>query len=92
MIDIHIDKFNNKKRTKNGEVVSSLSNVKEYKILKKSLSNFTTTKYGIGLYRVYLGDIDRDFINNIFCIFKREQNQRGITEGFLKVKETSRSL
>lgn len=92
MIDILIDKFNNKKRTKNGEVVSSLSNVKEFKILKKSLSHFTTTKYGIGLYRVYFGDIDRNFINNYTLFIQKREKPMGNNGGLPKKLKKLRAV
>lgn len=92
VIDILIDKFNNKKRTKDGEVVSSLSNVTEYKALKKSLSHFTTTKYGIGLYRVYFGDIDRDFINNYILYIQKRAKLMGNNGGLPKKLKKLRAV
>lgn len=71
MIDFLIEKFQNKKRIKKGEVITSMSNAKEYKILKKSLNNFTTAKYGMRLYRVNFGDIDKDFINNYILYIQK---------------------
>lgn len=41
MIDYLIKKFSEKEKEKNGKIVKSLASVKDYKIIKKALEEFT---------------------------------------------------
>lgn len=64
MIDILIDNFSNKQRVKNGKIVSSFANVKEYKLLKTSLSNFTKEKYKKSFSSYFFRDIQEAFLTD----------------------------
>ncbi|WP_165020632.1 tyrosine-type recombinase/integrase [Dysgonomonas sp. ZJ279] len=62
MIDLLIDRFAKQQRFKNGKVVSSASNVKEYTILKNSLNDFTKQKYGKSLSSYFFRNIGEQFL------------------------------
>lgn len=62
MIDCLIEDFSKKERVKNGKVVSSFANVKEYKILKTSLTNFTKEKYKKAFSSYFFNDIKEPFL------------------------------
>ena len=64
IIDHLIEKFSKKERIKNGKIVVSKSNEKEYKILKGILSEFVKKHYNIGLHRVFFADIDNEFLTH----------------------------
>lgn len=77
MLDYLIEKFNQKERIKNGEIVKSSSNVKEYGILKRVLSEFTTKKYKMALNRIYLADIDEKFLTDFIQFLQQRGKKKG---------------
>ncbi len=62
MIDLLIDRFSKQERFKNGKVVLSTSNVKEYTILKNSLNDFTKQKYSKSLSSYFFRNITEQFL------------------------------
>ncbi|MBF0648572.1 tyrosine-type recombinase/integrase [Dysgonomonas sp. GY75] len=75
-IDILIEYFGNKKRIKNGVEVSSYSNVREYKFLKSSLSEFTRQKYNKQLQSFHFNHITKEFLHDyaVFLQLKGAKN------------------
>ncbi|NDV46333.1 hypothetical protein D0T49_04680 [Paludibacter sp. 221] len=64
VIDYQIDFFEKKERFKNGNVVSSFSNIREYGFLKSSLNAFTKRKYHKAFSGFYFKDINEQFLND----------------------------
>lgn len=62
MIDELIERFTNQQRFKNGKIVTSKSNAREYKFLKSSLSTFTKKKYGKAFSTYFFRDITEQFL------------------------------
>lgn len=77
IIDHLIEKYGKKERIKNGKIVKSNSNKKEYEILKRVLAEFTTKKYKIGLHRIFFADIDEEFLTH----FVKHLQDRGKKNG-----------
>lgn len=62
MIDYLIKKFSEKEKEKNGKIVKSLASVKDYKIIKRALEEFTQKKYNKPLSVFYFSDITKQFL------------------------------
>lgn len=62
MIDSLINRFKKQERYKNGKIVSSISNVKEYSVLKNSLNDFTRQKYSKSFSSYYFRNIGEQFL------------------------------
>jgi len=77
MLDYLIEKFNQKERIKNGLIVKSSSNVKEYGILKRILTEFTTKKYKTALNRIYFADIDERFLTDFVQFLQQRGKKKG---------------
>lgn len=90
MIDFLIEKFSEKERLKNGKYVTSSSNVKEYEILKRLLTDFTKKKYDYGLGKFFFGDIDEKFISDFVQYLQKRGksmgNQGGVRHRLKKLK------
>lgn len=87
VIDHLIDTYNNKERFKNGNIVSSYSNVREYQFLKNSLSDFTKQKYNKTFSGYYFKNINEEFLNDYaMFLHKRgaENGNKGAVVGRLK--------
>jgi len=89
MIDYLIEKFSEKERLKNGKYVTSSSNVKEYEILKRLLTDFTKKKYDLGFNKFYFADIDERFLSDFVLYLQRRGKKMGNRGG---VKHRLRKL
>lgn len=83
MIDSLEMRFREKKRIKNGQIIDSLNNAKQYVSIRKVLIEFTQEQYGKALSSYYFQDIDERFLLDFaFWIKKRgihNGNQGGLT-------------
>lgn len=87
MIDELIEKFTNQKRFKNGKVVTSKSNAREYKFLKSSLSSFTKERYGKFFFTYFFRDITEQFLLDYALYLQMrgaEKGNKGVVVGRLK--------
>lgn len=62
MIDSLEMRFREKKRIKNGQIIDSLNNAKQYVSIRKVLIEFTQEQYGKALSSYYFQDIDEQFL------------------------------
>lgn len=90
MIDYLIIKFSEKEKEKNGKIVKSLSSVKDYKIMKKALEEFTRKKYNKPLSVYYFSDITKQFLLD-FVLFTQKKgiangNKAGLNQKLRKLR------
>lgn len=83
MIDFLQEKFLKKERIKNGVVISSYSNSKQYEWMRKSLCEFTKQTYNRSLSSFFFQDITETFILD-YTLFTKKQglangNKSGLT-------------
>ena len=62
MIDALEQRFREKRRIKNGQVVDSVSNAKHYVAMRKELQAFVKEKYGRAFSSYYFSDITERFL------------------------------
>ncbi|GAB6119757.1 phage integrase SAM-like domain-containing protein [Dysgonomonas termitidis] len=90
MIDELIEEFGKKERFKNGEIIGSSANVKEYKLLKNSLSNFTRDKYKKGFSSYYFTNLNETFLNDYTVYLQvrgaEKGNKGGVIQKLKKLK------
>jgi hypothetical protein len=84
-IDIIIRQLNERKRFKNGKVLSSVSTAKNYKYLKDSLIKFTEDKYSRKFSTYFFNEITEQFIKD-FVLYTQEQGARNGNEAGLVPK------
>lgn len=87
MIDDLIERFTNQQRFKNGKIVTSTSNAREYKFLKSSLSAFTKQKYGKAFSTYFFRDITEKFLLDYALYLQvkgAENGNKGAVVGRLK--------
>ncbi|MBF0575494.1 tyrosine-type recombinase/integrase [Dysgonomonas sp. GY617] len=87
MIDQLIDRFSNQQRFKNGKLVTSNSNAREYKFLKGSLTAFTKQKYGKAFSSYFFRDITEKFLIDYALYLQMrgaEKGNKGAVVGRLK--------
>lgn len=77
MIDYLINKFSEKEKEKNGNIVRCLGSVKDYKIIKKAVEEFTQKKYNKPLSVFYFSDITKQFLLD----FVLHTQKKGIANG-----------
>lgn len=77
MIDELIGIFDKKERFKNGEIVKSISNVREYSFLKSSLNNFTKEKYKKSFSSYYFTNLTESFLNDYAVYLQKEGAKKG---------------
>lgn len=83
MIDYLEEKFNEKKRIKNEQIVESTNNAKTYRYLRETLQEFTKEKYGKAFSSYFFSDITEQFLLD-FAFWIKEQgirngNKAGLT-------------
>jgi hypothetical protein len=76
-IDIIIEDLKNRKRFKNGKILSGENTAKNYIYLKKSLEQFTKSMYGRRFSTYFFKEINERFIKD-FVLYTQEQ---GIKNG-----------
>jgi len=87
VLDSIIDYFMNRKRVKNGIIISSANTAKGYKILKRSLENFTRCKYRKEFYRYLFRDINEKFITEYGVYLQQQGAKKGNNGGvYAKLK------
>lgn len=77
MIDELIETFSRKERFKNGEILGSISNVREYRFLKSSLSDFTRERYNKGFSTYYFTNLSETFLNDFSVYLQKEGAKKG---------------
>lgn len=77
MIDSLEEKFMNKKRIKNGQVIDSIPNAKKYGQMRRILQEFTKEKYNRALSTYYFKDITETFLLDFAFSIK----EKGIKNG-----------
>ena len=90
MIDYLIKKFSEKEKEKNGKIVKSLASVKDYKIIKKALEEFTQKKYNKPLSVFYFSDITKQFLLD-FVLYTQKKgiangNKAGLNQKLRKLR------
>ena len=90
MIDYLIKKFSEKEKEKNGKIVKSLASVKDYKIIKKALEEFTQKKYNKPLSVFYFSDITKLFLLD-FVLYTQKKgiangNKAGLNQKLRKLR------
>lgn len=87
VLDRVITYFMNRKRVKNGITISSANNAKGYKILKKSLENFTCLKYRKKFSNYLFRDITEKFILDYGVYIQQQGAKKGNNGGlYAKLK------
>ena len=83
MIDSLEEKFRNKKRIKNGQIIDSLPNARKYAQIRRLLQTFTKEKYNRALSTYYFKDITETFLLDLAFSIKeqgiRNGNRAGLT-------------
>lgn len=83
MIDELELKFNNNKRIKNGMIISSANNARNYTFLKNSLCRFTNKKYNRSFSSYFFHNIDnlflQDYVDFIITESKKKGNNGGLS-------------
>lgn len=87
MIDYLIKKFSEKK---NDKIAKSLASVKDYKIIKKALEEFTQKKYNKPLSVFYFSDITKQFLLD-FVLYTQKKgiangNKAGLNQKLRKLR------
>lgn len=77
MIDSLEEKFMNKKRIKNGQIIDSIPNAKKYGQMRRILQEFTKEKYNRALSTYYFKDITETFLLDFAFSIK----EKGIKNG-----------
>ena len=90
MVDYLIKKFSEKEKEKNGKIVKSLASVKDYKIIKKALEEFTQKKYNKPLSVFYFSDITKQFLLD-FVLYTQKKgiangNKAGLNQKLRKLR------
>lgn len=90
MIDYLIKKFSEKEKEKNGKIVKSLASVKDYKIIKRALEEFTQKKYNKPLSVFYFSDITKQFLLD-FVLYTQKKgiangNKAGLNQKLRKLR------
>ena len=88
MIDYLIKKFSEKEKEKNGKIVKSLASVKDYKIIKRALEEFTQKKYNKPLS--VFSDITKQFLLD-FVLYTQKKgiangNKAGLNQKLRKLR------
>jgi integrase len=80
-----IEQLKNKKRFKNGEVLSSVNTAKNYEYLHKSLIRFTESEYGKKFSTYYFNDITEQFVRD-FILHTQQQGAKNGNKAGLGAK------
>lgn len=87
MIDRIIHYFEHRKRVKNGVTISSVNTAKGYKLLKKSLEDFTRLKYRKEFSRYLFRDITEKFVLDFGVYIQQRGAKKGNNGGiYAKLK------
>ncbi|MFR9651457.1 MAG: hypothetical protein SNG35_05480 [Rikenellaceae bacterium] len=62
MIEVQIERFTNKERYKNGQIISCVNNTRSYINLRNSLTDFTKATYNKSFSSFYFKDINERFL------------------------------
>ena len=81
MIDSLEEKFNNKKRIKNGQIIDSIPNAKKYGQMRRILQAFTKEKYSRALSTYYFKDITETFLLDFAFSIKEQGIKNGNRAG-----------
>lgn len=81
VLDRIIDHFMNRKRVKNGVTITSTNNAKGYKILKKSLENFTRHNYRKEFSKYMFRDITEKFVLDYSVYVQQQGAKKGNNGG-----------
>lgn len=85
MIDSLIDKYNKKERIKNGQIIQSYNNEKQYEYLKNSLAEFCNEYYKRSFATYFFQDITETFLLD-FTLYTKKKGLRNGNNGGLKNK------
>ncbi len=75
MIDSLEERFRNKKRVKNGQIVDSTNNARKYAQIRRYLQAFTKEKYGRALSSYFFTDVNEQFLLD-FAFWTKEEGIR----------------
>lgn len=81
MIDFLEEKFKNKKRIKNGQIIESIPNAKKYDQIRRVLQAFTKEKYNRALSTYYFKDITETFLLDFAFSIKEQGLKNGNRAG-----------
>ncbi len=77
MIEVQIERFTNKERYKNGQIISCVNNTRSYVNLRNSLTDFTKATYNKSFSSFYFKDINERFLLDYTLYIQK----RGIENG-----------
>lgn len=77
MIDRLIERFTNQQRFKNGKIITSQSNARDYKFLKSSLTAFTKEKYNKAFSSYFFREITEKFLLDYALYLQIRGSQKG---------------
>lgn len=76
-LDLIIERIAERKRVKNGKVLSSVNTARNYKDLRTTLNEFTPQKYGRAFSTYYFIEITTDFVNDYVFFIQERAAERG---------------
>ncbi|MFV0329252.1 MAG: tyrosine-type recombinase/integrase [Dysgonomonas sp.] len=85
MLDYLIESFVSRERFKNGKVISSKRNAELYKMLKRSLEDFTMKKYAKKFSKYRFKDITQCFILD-YCVYIQKMGMKNNNAGGIRNK------
>lgn len=92
MIDALEEKFMNKKRIKNGQIIDSLPNARIYARMRRTLQTFTKEKYNRAFSTYYFKDITETFLLDFAFSIKEQGIKNGNRGGLPHKLRTLRAI